>query len=89
MEQEARDGSRISLRGLLHPDLSERRGQQKLLLARLPMRPLARFLALYVARGGFLDGRAGLSYALLQAWYEYMIVLKKREMLAFAKRQEE
>ncbi|EMG36479.1 glycosyl transferase [Desulfocurvibacter africanus PCS] len=89
LEQEARDGSRISLRGLLHPDLGERRRQQKLLLARLPMRSLARFLALYAARGGFLDGRAGLAYALLQAWYEYMIVLKKREMLAFAKRRGE
>ncbi|MFO7595618.1 MAG: glycosyltransferase family 2 protein [Desulfocurvibacter africanus] len=86
LEQEARDGSRISLRGLLHPDLSERRRQQKLLLAQLPMRPLARFLALYAARGGFLDGRAGLAYALLQAWYEYMIVLKKRDLLAFPKR---
>ncbi len=87
LEQEARGGSRISLRGLLHPDLGERRRQQKLLLARLPMRPLARFLALYAARGGFLDGRAGLAYALMQAWYEYMIVLKKREMTASAKRQ--
>ncbi|WP_041281367.1 hypothetical protein [Desulfocurvibacter africanus] len=74
------------MRGLLHPDLGERRRRQKLLLARLPLRPLARFLALYAARGGFLDGRAGLAYALLQAWYEYMLVLKKRELLASAKR---
>ena len=30
-------------------------------------------------RGAFLDGRPGLTYARLQAIYEYMIVLKTRE----------
>jgi len=29
---------------------------------------------------GFLDGKAGLSYAMLQSFYEYMIVLKVEEM---------
>jgi len=75
-------GARPAWRGLLHPELHERRRHQKLLLSRLPVRPLVRFALLYVARGGFLDGRAGLTYALLQAWYEYMIVLKKRELRA-------
>jgi hypothetical protein len=34
----------------------------------------------YFGKRGFLDGRAGLSYSLLQAFYEYMIVLKTREI---------
>lgn len=92
LEQD-RAGTRPSTSGLLldslfRGDPRERRRHQKLLLSRLPLRPLARFLAFYAARGGFLDGRAGLTYALLQAWYEHMIVLKKREMLAAGRRQE-
>ena len=31
-------------------------------------------------RGAFLDGVAGLTYATLQAFYEYLIVLKTREL---------
>lgn len=80
-------GDPLTLRGLLSADPQERRGRQKLLLSRLPLRPLVRFLAIYGVRGGFLDGRAGLAYALLQAWYEYLIVLKKREMLAAGRRE--
>lgn len=33
---------------------------------------------------GFLDGRAGLTYCRLLAIYEYLIVLKTRELLAEA-----
>jgi glycosyltransferase involved in cell wall biosynthesis len=47
---------------------------------RLPGRPLLMFLALYVVRGGFLEGRAGLTFCLLRAWYEFMIDLKRREL---------
>jgi glycosyltransferase involved in cell wall biosynthesis len=60
-------------------DFHERRFHQKELFYRLPARPLVKFLVLYFARGGFLDGHAGLTYALLQSFYEYMIVLKTRE----------
>lgn len=63
-------------------DFNERRYHQKELFYRLPGRPLLRFLYLYVLKGGFLDGRAGLTYAALQGWYEYMIVLKMRELMA-------
>ncbi len=58
----------------------ERRFHQKELFHRLPARPLLKFLLLYVAKGGFLDGRAGLTYATLQSIYEYMIVLKTAEL---------
>jgi hypothetical protein len=37
---------------------------------------------LYILKGGFLDGRAGFRYAVLQAFYEYMIVLKVKEIAA-------
>ncbi len=62
-------------------DFHERRAHQKELFYRLPARPLAKFLLLYIGKRGFLDGRAGFNYAVLQSLYEYMIVLKTRELL--------
>jgi hypothetical protein len=50
------------------------------LFYRLPFRPLFKFLILYVGKRGFLDGRAGFTYAMLQSIYEYFIVLKTREL---------
>jgi glycosyltransferase involved in cell wall biosynthesis len=67
-------------RMVLAADFSERRCQQKELFYRLPARPLIKFLLLYIVKRGFLDGRAGLTYAALQSLYEYMIVLKTREI---------
>lgn len=73
---------RVSLsRALFARDLHERRHHQKGMFHRLPARPVLRFLILYVFKGGFLDGRPGLTYARLQGIYEYMIVLKVREMV--------
>jgi glycosyltransferase involved in cell wall biosynthesis len=61
-------------------DFGERRVHQKQLFYRLPARPVLKFLLLYLAKGGILDGRAGLTYAILQAIYEYMIVAKTEEL---------
>jgi glycosyltransferase involved in cell wall biosynthesis len=70
----------FSLRkALTSRDFHEKRFHQKELFYRLPWRPLAKFFILYVGKGGILDGRAGLTYAILQSIYEYMIVLKVRE----------
>lgn len=63
-------------------DFHRRRYHQKELFYRIPARPVFKFLLLYFAKRGFLDGRAGLTYAVLQAMYEYMIVLKTRELEA-------
>ncbi len=63
-------------------DFHERRYHQKELFYRLPFRPLVKFLLLYVGKRGFLDGRAGFAYAMLQSIYEYFIVLKVRESAA-------
>lgn len=61
-------------------DFHKRRFHQKELFYRLPGRPLIKFFALYIGKRGFLDGRAGLRYALLQSIYEYFIVLKTGEL---------
>lgn len=66
-------------------DASERRFHQKELYYRLPCRPLVMFLLLYVLKRGFLDGRAGFSFSVLRAIYEYMIVAKVREAEAAAR----
>jgi glycosyltransferase involved in cell wall biosynthesis len=61
-------------------DFHERRYHQKELFFRLPFRPFVKFLLVYFVKLGILDGRAGFTYAVLQAIYEYMIVLKTREL---------
>jgi len=77
-----RSGSRFEPgKAFFEPDKNVRRAQQKELYYRLPMRPLVMFVLLYVARLGFLDGRAGFRYAMLRAMYEYMIVVKTEELL--------
>lgn len=76
-----RQQSHWSLRqALFASDPGVRRFHQKELFYRLPMRPLVKFALLYGLRRGFLDGYPGFSYAVLQAMYEYMIVLKTREL---------
>jgi len=82
VENRAARASFSVMRALFTRDFHERRFHQKELFYRLPARPLLKFLLLYFAKGGFLDGRAGLTYAVLQSIYEYMIVLKTRELEA-------
>jgi glycosyltransferase involved in cell wall biosynthesis len=65
---------------LLAPHLHQRRIAQKALFYRLPLRPLLKWLYLVCWRGAFLDGPAGMTVATLQAFYEYLIVLKCREL---------
>lgn len=79
MNREA--GGRASLRAaLFDADFNVRRYHLKELFYRLPARPLVKFLYLYVARLGFLDGYAGFTYSALQCIYDYMIVLKTAEL---------
>jgi hypothetical protein len=66
--------------GLLIADRALRRRALKNLSFRLPWRPLIKFLYLFVWHGGWLDGRAGFTYCVLQSFYEYMIVVKMREL---------
>lgn len=76
-----RQGGRFSLAGAFSAkDFHERRYHQKEMFYRLPARPLVKFLLLYFGKRGFLDGSAGFTYSTLQAFYEYLIVLKTREL---------
>ncbi|WP_088242445.1 glycosyltransferase family 2 protein [Calothrix rhizosoleniae] len=58
----------------------KRRRALKDLSLRLPFRPLIRFLYMYFILGGCLDGRAGMAWCTLQAFYEYLILLKVWEI---------
>lgn len=61
-------------------DFHERRYHQKELFYRTPFRPVVKFVFLYIVKLGFLDGFAGFRYSILQAIYEYFIVLKTKEL---------
>jgi len=61
-------------------DHSVRRRALKSAYYRLPMRPVLRFWTLYLLKGGFLDGRAGLYYSAMQASYELMIQMRVTEL---------
>ncbi len=67
---------------LFEKDFHKRRRAQKAIFYRMPARPLLRWAYLMFFRGGVLDGYPGWTYATLQAFYEYLIVLKTRELLA-------
>jgi glycosyltransferase involved in cell wall biosynthesis len=58
----------------------ERRRALKDLSLRLPFRPLLRWFYMYFLLGGCWDGKAGLTWCTLQAFYEYFILLKVREL---------
>ncbi len=61
-------------------DFHERRLHQKALFYTLPGRPLLKWLYMMLWRGAVLDGPAGVTYATLQSFYEYLIVLKTKEL---------
>jgi glycosyltransferase involved in cell wall biosynthesis len=63
-------------------DFNERRVHQKAIFYGLPARPFIKFMYMLIARRAFLDGWPGIRYALLQAIYEYFIVLKTKELQA-------
>jgi glycosyltransferase involved in cell wall biosynthesis len=62
----------------------ERRYHQKEIFNRLPFRPTVHFLALYIAKRGFLDGVAGYHYARMRAIYESMIQIKLTDLKRLA-----
>jgi glycosyltransferase involved in cell wall biosynthesis len=68
------------IKAFINKDFQSRRYHQKELFYRLPVRPLMKFFILYFMKRGFLDGKPGLTYAILQSIYEYMINLKVKEL---------
>ena len=61
----------------------EKRRALKDLSLRLPFRPLIRWFYMYFVLKGFLDGKAGFTWCTLQAFYEYLILLKVAEIKRF------
>jgi glycosyltransferase involved in cell wall biosynthesis len=75
--------SRVAWRSLVdfRPSRArDRRRALKELSFRMPMRPMLRFLYMYLWRGGVLDGIPGFHYCAMVSVYEYMIVLKMLEL---------
>lgn len=66
--------------GLRAADPGRRRQAWKRLAYRLPLRPLVVFTYRYFVRLGLLDGRAGLTWCILRAIYEYLIDIKVMEL---------
>jgi glycosyltransferase involved in cell wall biosynthesis len=77
----ARGAAQVQWRHVWSNDPNLRRRALKDVFFRLPARPVVKFLYYYTWRRGFLDGQAGFTYATLQAFYEYMIECKRRELL--------
>ena len=59
----------------------ERRVAQKAIFYELPARPLIKWCYLMFVRGAVLDGPAGFMYTTLQSFHEFLIEVKRRELL--------
>lgn len=74
-----RRGARLdidSVRDVLKESIKNR----YVVLPAMPVYPIARFLSLYLVRRGYLDGAAGLKYAILSAIYSTVKYVKFFEM---------
>jgi glycosyltransferase involved in cell wall biosynthesis len=69
-----------SLAPLWSADRAARRQGLKRLAFKMPLRPVLKFLYLYLVKLGIFDGYPGLVYCSLQAIYEFQIDLKMAEI---------
>jgi glycosyltransferase involved in cell wall biosynthesis len=67
-------------RAFFAPNFHERRVAQKAIFYELPLRPLIKWCYMMFIRGAILDGHAGIMYATLQSFYEYLIEVKCQEI---------
>ena len=77
----AREQIAFKASDVISSDPNVRRRALKEIFFRMPARPAVKFFYYYLWRRGFLDGRPGFTYATLQAFYEYMIECKRRELM--------
>jgi glycosyltransferase involved in cell wall biosynthesis len=68
-------------RALFAPNFHERRVAQKAIFYRMPARTAIKWCYMMFVRGALLDGSAGVMYATLQSFYEYLIEAKYREIV--------
>lgn len=61
-------------------DIANKRTRKGRIFDAVPLKPMLFFLYSYVARAGFLDGRAGFDYAVALSTYYWQIGLKYREL---------
>ncbi len=73
-------GSDGTIGANLFGDSVQRKRFLKKIWVRLPFKPLLRFILTYFLRLGFLDGKAGYTYARLLSQYEFQIGVKLFEL---------
>jgi glycosyltransferase involved in cell wall biosynthesis len=78
-ERNAPDRARLPL-SLLASPVQRKRYLRERIWPSLPAKPVVLFLYMYVLRGGFLDGRAGLALCVFHAFQEFMVGLKLAEL---------
>ena len=78
-ERDAPDRARLPV-GLLASPVQRKRFVRERVWPRVPAKPLALFVYMYVLRRGFLDGRAGLALCVFHAFQEFMVGLKLAEL---------
>ena len=66
----------------LRDEVASKRTAKGRLFDAIPLKPLLFFGYAYIARAGFLDGRAGFDYATALATYYWQIGVKTREIMA-------
>ena len=72
---------------LLTSPVHRKRFLRERLWPRVPAKPLALFVYMYVLRRGFLDGGAGLALCVFHAFQEFMVGLKLAELLRLSSRR--
>ncbi|MET0990543.1 MAG: hypothetical protein ABWY54_07850, partial [Glaciihabitans sp.] len=70
----------LALNRSLKADIASKRTAKGRVFDSVPFKPIAFFVYSYVARLGFLDGRAGLDYAIALSTYYWQIGVKIREL---------
>lgn len=77
--QNAPDRARLPVNLLTSP-VHRKRFLRERIWPRVPGKPMALFVYMYVLRRGFLDGRAGLALCVFHAFQEFMVGLKLAEL---------
>jgi glycosyltransferase involved in cell wall biosynthesis len=85
-ERDAPDRARLPV-GLLASPVQRKRFVRERVWPRVPAKPLALFVYMYVLRRGFLDGRAGLALCVFHAFQEFMVGLKLAELRRLSSQQ--
>ena len=72
---------------LLASPVHRKRFLRERLWPRVPAKPLALFVYMYLVRRGFLDGGAGLALCVFHAFQEFMVGLKLAELRRLSSRR--